>query len=47
MNQQGAFSGDRCDSSQNGRGGLFYVIDNAALFNSLTRLIAGDTAPLP
>jgi Deoxyribonuclease II len=27
MNQQGAVSG-RCGSSQNGRGGLFYVIDN-------------------
>jgi hypothetical protein len=45
MNQQGAVSGDKCGSSQNGRGGLFYVIDNAALADSVTDLIKGDTAP--
>ena len=44
MIQQGAISGDRYDRSQNGRGGLFYVIDNADLFNSVTDLVAGDTA---
>jgi hypothetical protein len=46
MNQQGAVSGPKCSSSQNGRGGLFYVIDNPALFEGLKSLIAGHTAPM-
>jgi hypothetical protein len=51
MNQQGAASRSKvpkdpqCDSSQNGRGGLFYVIDDPKLFESVTALIAGDSAP--
>jgi Deoxyribonuclease II len=45
MNQQGTVSGPNCASSQNGRGGLFYVVNNAALSNGLTNLISGDTAP--
>ena len=45
MNQQGALSGTDCASSQNGRGGLFYVIDNQELFDSLATLIKGDSAP--
>jgi hypothetical protein len=44
MNQQGAISGN-CGSSQNGRGGLFYVIDDAQLYDSIKDLIKGDTAP--
>jgi Deoxyribonuclease II len=44
MNQQGSISGN-CGSSQNGRGGLFFVIDNQALSSSVTALIDGDTAP--
>lgn len=49
-NQQGAFSKDAdsptqtCSSSQNGRGGTFYVLNNAGLFKSLTQLFAGRTA---
>ena len=45
MNQQGAVSGN-CASSQNGRGGLFFVVEDAALTTSLTTLIDGDTAPM-
>jgi hypothetical protein len=45
MNQQGALSG-KCKSSQNGRGGLFFVIDNRALHDSVAGLIGGDTAPV-
>jgi hypothetical protein len=45
MNQQGALSG-KCSSSQNGRGGLFFVISDAALHDSVGALIAGDSAPL-
>jgi hypothetical protein len=45
MNQQGSLSGPDCESSQNGRGGLYYVIDNAQLFGSVRDLIKGDAAP--
>jgi len=44
MNQQGALSGN-CKSSQNGRGGLFYVVDQRQIFESVRDLIKGDTAP--
>jgi hypothetical protein len=44
MNQQGALSG-KCKSSQNGRGGLFYVVDQPQIFRSVRDLIKGDTAP--
>lgn len=43
LNQQGRLTA-KCDSSQNGRGGLFFIVDNADLQSSLTALIAGDTA---
>jgi len=45
MNQQGTLSGRNCASSQNGRGGLFYVIRDQALADSLANLIKGDSAP--
>ena len=46
MNQSGALSGPGCDSSQNGRGGLFFVIpNNLPLFHSVSSLLQGDTAP--
>lgn len=45
MNQQGSLSGPNCKSSQNGRGGLFYVVDNSQLFGSLRDLLKGDSAP--
>jgi hypothetical protein len=44
MNQQGAVSG-KCGSSQNGRGGLFYVIDSPILSESLKKLLKGGSAP--
>lgn len=43
MNQQGALSGT-CDSSQNGRGGLFYVLNDAQLAGSVRDLLKGSTA---
>ncbi|HKF45780.1 MAG TPA: deoxyribonuclease II family protein [Terracidiphilus sp.] len=43
-NQQGALKGN-CGSSQNGRGGTFYVMTEPNLAKSVTGLIAGDTAP--
>jgi hypothetical protein len=42
-NQQGALSG-KCGSSQNGRGGLFFVLRNSGLANSVRDLLKGDTA---
>ena len=42
-NQQGSLTGD-CDSSQNGRGGMFFVMQNAQLSASLAELLAGSTA---
>lgn len=45
MNQQGSLNPPKCKSSQNGRGGLFYVVDDAALFASVRDLIKGNTAP--
>jgi len=44
-NQQGTLSGDKCGSSQNGRGGLFFVVENAVLHDGMTNLIKGETAP--
>jgi Deoxyribonuclease II len=51
MNQQGAltpaysYAKQTCQSSQNGRGGLFYVVDDPMLWKSLTELLKGGTAP--
>jgi hypothetical protein len=44
LNQQGKLSG-KCSSSQNGRGGMFFVVEDAALAAGVRGLIAGDTAP--
>jgi hypothetical protein len=44
MNQQGTLSGTNCASSQNGRGGMFYVITDPQLSESLASLINGGTA---
>jgi len=44
LNQQGALSPPDCGKSQNGRGGLFFVLDNKPLADSVTDLIDGDTA---
>ncbi len=51
MNQQGALcpgysrSDQTCSSSQNGRGGMFYVLDDETLWQSVTALLAGESAP--
>jgi hypothetical protein len=45
LNQQGTLSGGNCASSQNGRGGTFYILNNKTLFDDLTKLIVGKTAP--
>ncbi len=51
MNQQGALcpgysrANQKCSSSQNGRGGMFYVLDDQALWQTVTALLAGESAP--
>lgn len=50
MNQQGTLTGSTaangsCKSSQNGRGGLFYIIENADLAADIAALIAGASGP--
>ncbi len=51
MNQQGALcpgytrANQKCSSSQNGRGGMFYVLDDKTLWQSITALLAGESAP--
>lgn len=44
MNQQGSLSNPKCGSSQNGRGGLFYVVNDAPLAGSIGNLIRGNSA---
>jgi hypothetical protein len=44
MNQQGSLT--NCTSSQDVRGGLFFVVDNAQLHDSVRDLITGDSAPV-
>jgi hypothetical protein len=46
MNQQGSLSGPNCGSSQNGRGGLFYVLNNRKLHDGIAQLISGASAPV-
>ena len=47
MNQQGALSGTakQCKSSQNGRGGMFFVLTDLQLYASMRQLLEGGTAP--
>jgi len=46
MNQQGALSNSNCGSSQNGRGGMFLIVDDQTLWSSVSDLLNGDSAPL-
>lgn len=45
MNQQGTLDGPNCGSSQNGRGGLFYVVRDQTLHDSVLDLLTGNSAP--
>ena len=49
MNQEGSLNGnaggeDSCEISQNGRGGLFFVVEDDVLHNGLSELLKGSTA---
>jgi hypothetical protein len=47
MNQQGTLSGDtnNCKRSQNGRGGLFYVVKDHNLSQSVAAMLTGQSGP--
>jgi hypothetical protein len=48
MNQEGTLvstPASKCAVRQNARGGLFFVVQDESLFNSLTLLLDGNTAP--
>jgi hypothetical protein len=53
LNQQGQLgdvanpNGSKCASSQNGRGGMFFVLSDPTLQTGITKLIAGQSAPYP
>lgn len=46
MNQQGSYSPSlrSCSSSQNGRGGMFFVVDDVTLHAGLKEMMTGETA---
>jgi hypothetical protein len=45
MNQEGAtLKSDGCSTSQNGRGGLFFVVENKTLADGIKLLLNGKTA---
>jgi hypothetical protein len=47
LNQQGTINPKKgkCDSSQNGRGGLFFVVENDKLFETLSGMLEGESEP--
>jgi len=45
LNQQGSLKKPNCDSSQNGRGGLFFAVEQEELHTSVSALIRGKSAP--
>jgi len=44
MNQEGSLSGN-CTAAQNQRGGLFFVVTNTVFHDSMSSLLAGESAP--
>jgi hypothetical protein len=47
LNQQGTINPVKgaCDSSQNGRGGMFFVVKNDELFKTLSGMLEGEDEP--
>jgi hypothetical protein len=46
LNQEGALSGKKCDTRQNGRGGLFFVVEDEVIAKDLRNLLS-DAGPSP
>lgn len=47
MNQEGSLSGPKCNSAQNQRGGMFFVVPDPVLAKSVDKLIEGASDPVP
>ena len=47
LNQQGTINPvkGKCNSSQNGRGGMFFVVKNDELFKTLSDMLEGEDVP--
>ncbi len=45
MNQEGPLTGTECSSHQDGRGGLFFIVHDQTLWESVSGLLNGDSAP--
>lgn len=46
LNQQGTINPPHCERSQNGRGGMFFVVENKDLFDTVTGLLDGESEPV-
>jgi hypothetical protein len=46
LNQQGTINPPHCERSQNGRGGMFFVVENKDLFDSVSGLLEGESEPV-
>ena len=46
LNQQGTINPPHCERSQNGRGGMFFVVDDKDLFDTVTGLLDGESEPV-
>jgi hypothetical protein len=46
LNQQGTINPPHCERSQNGRGGMLFVVQNEDLFTTLSKLVEGDSEPV-
>lgn len=43
LNQQGAINPPHCERSQDGRDGMFFVVENNDPFNTVTGLLEGES----
>ena len=46
LNQQGTINPPKCERSQNGRGGLFFIVESKELFDTMTDLLDGESEPV-
>jgi hypothetical protein len=46
LNQQGTINPPHCERSQNGRGGMFFVVENKDLFDTVSDLLEGESEPV-
>ena len=44
--QQGTINPPKCERSQNGRGGLFFIVESKELFDTMSDLLDGESEPV-